>query len=183
MSRPLFPFAVGDISVLARSLHAQLAQREGVPSHVELLNMLARAGGFRNYQHFRASHEAEDRLNTPAPAPAVIDHAKIEKLARYFDAEGRLKRWPSKASHRVPCLWVVWSRLTPRASFTEKQINAQLEAAHLFGDYALLRRELVDGGWLTRKPDGSDYRRIEREPPPEALALLQRLHQTQRRAA
>ena len=60
---------------------------------------------------------------------------------------------------------------------TEKQVNAQLEATHLFGDHALLRRELVDGGWLTRKRDGSDYRRIEREPPPEALALLQRLRQ------
>jgi hypothetical protein len=51
---------------------------------------------------------------------------------------------------------------------------------HRFGDSALLRRELFDGGWVSRTPDGSDYRRIEREPPPEALALIQhlRLRQT-----
>ena len=52
MSRPVFPFAVGDISVLARSLHAQLSQRDGVPGHVELLNMLARAGGFQQLPAF-----------------------------------------------------------------------------------------------------------------------------------
>ncbi|ABD89024.1 DUF2087 domain-containing protein [Rhodopseudomonas palustris] len=176
MSRSVFPFAVGDISVLARSLHAQLAQADDKPGHVTWLNMLARAAGFRNYQHFRASQEAEERLQAPPPpTPAAIDHAKLERLARYFDAQGLLTRWPSKASHRVPCLWMVWSRLTPRQSFSEKAINAQIEALHQFGDYALLRRELVDGGWLTRKPDGSDYRRVERQPPPEALALIRHL--------
>jgi hypothetical protein len=175
MSRPVFPFAVGDISVLARSLHAQLAQREGVPGHVELLNMLARAGGFRNYQHFRASREAEDRLQSPPIAPVMVDHAQVEKIARHFDAEMRLLRWPAKLSHQTPCLWVLWSQLPPRDSFGEKQISALLDERHLFGDAALLRRELVDGGWLRRNPDGSDYRRIEREPPPEVLALLQKL--------
>lgn len=179
MSRPVFPFAVGDISVLARSLQAQWQPHDGAPGHVELLNMLARAAGFRNFQHFRASHQAEQRLQQPLPPPVPVDHAKIGKLARYFDAERRLTRWPSKASHREPCLWVVWSQLTPRTSFAEKQINAQLQAAHLFGDYALLRRELVDGGWLQRKPDGSDYRRVERQPPADALALLRHLHSRQ----
>lgn len=183
MSRPLFPFAVGDISTLARSLHAQWQPHEGTPGHVELLNMLARGAGFRNFQHFRASHEAEAWLDAPPPAPVAIDHARLEKIARYFDDQGLLKRWPSKASHREPCLWVMWSRLTPRRHLTEKEINAQLQDAHLFGDHALLRRELVDGGWLTRKPDGSDYRRIERAPPAEVRALFDRLRHKQKRAA
>jgi hypothetical protein len=180
MSRPVFPFAVGDISVLARSLHAQLSQREGVHGHVELLNMLARAGGFKNYQHFRAAHDAKARLDSPPLAPAPIDHAQVEKIAGHFDAEGLLVRWPAKLGHQTQCLWVLWSRLPARQSFAEKAISARLEALHRFGDSALLRRELFDGGWVSRTPDGSDYRRIEREPPPEALALIQhlRLRQT-----
>ena len=46
MSRPALPFASGDISALARALERQIAAHDGPPGHVEMLNMLARAGGF-----------------------------------------------------------------------------------------------------------------------------------------
>jgi hypothetical protein len=175
MSRPVFPFAVGDISAFARSLNAQLAGRDPKPGHVELLNMLVRSAGFRNFQHFRAAQSAQVRLESPPIVPAPVDHAKVERVARHFDPQGRLVRWPGKASHREPCLWALWSRLAPRQLFTERQINAMLNANHLFGDHALLRRELFDRGLVTRTADGREYRRIEREPPAEALALIQHL--------
>jgi hypothetical protein len=54
MSRTLLPFNSDDISSLARSLKAQLANCESQPSHLELLNMLVRANGYRNFQHYRA---------------------------------------------------------------------------------------------------------------------------------
>jgi hypothetical protein len=90
-----------------------------------------------------------------------------------------LLRWPGKFSDRQPCLWVLWSRLPPRQTFTEAEISRLLQEHHRFGDHALLRRELVDGGWMTRTADGRVYRRLERRPPPEALALIRYLSERQ----
>ena len=59
MTRSLFPFYASDISSLARSLHTQLSAYGHTPGHVDLLNMLARAVGSRNFQHFRAQAIAE----------------------------------------------------------------------------------------------------------------------------
>lgn len=178
MSRTALPFAVGDISALARSLKAEFAGREGKPGHVELLNMLARGAGFRNFQHLRASSIARERNERPAPAPAAVDHARVESVARHFDGQGRLVRWPGKTSHQALCLWVLWSDLPPREAFTEWQVNKLLQAAHLFGDYAILRREMFGYGLVSRTPDGRVYRRVERRPPPEALALIRRVGRT-----
>lgn len=175
MSRSIFPFAVNDISALARSLNTQIAQCDGKPGHVELLNMLSRASGFRNFQHFRASLSAQERLDQPQAVAQPVDHTLVERLARNFNDQGILVHWPSKASHRELCLWVLWSRLEPRKSVNELQINEFLKGCHEFGDHALLRRELSDQGFVMRTPDGRDYRRIERSPPAEALALIRHL--------
>lgn len=172
MSRKSFPFIVEDVSVLARGLERQLAAHDGLPGHVELLNMLARAGGFRNFQHYRAQTETIDRLSEPVAASVPIDTVRLRKIARSFDAEGRLASWPGKANHRVDCLWVLWSRVPARAAMDELEISRRLNAEHVFGDPALLRRELVDHGLMRRTPDGRDYRRNELTPPPEARALI-----------
>lgn len=175
MSRTPLPFAVTDLSAFARALAGELATHDGRPGHVELLNMLARAGGFRNYQHLHAQTETLDGLATPPPAAVPIDTARLTRVARYFDDAGRLARWPGKAGHRPDCLWVLWSHLPARASMHEREVNARLAERHLFGDHALLRRELVDGGWMTRTYDGRDYRRVEKAPPAEAIALIRLL--------
>src|SRR5262245_21862849 len=102
MSRTVFPFAVGDISALARKLSAELGAREAKPSHLELLNMLVRGAGFRNFQHFRAANAARDRAERPmAAAPVSVDYARVERAAGHFDEQGRLMRWPAKTSHQA----------------------------------------------------------------------------------
>ena len=175
MSRPTFPFAVDDMAALARGLERQLAEHDGPPGHVEMLNMLARAGGFRNFQHFRAQAEALDRLATPSVAPPPLDTVRLGRITRYFDGDGRLLRWPGKASHRPDCLWVMWSRLPARLVMHEREINERVNAEHLFGDHALIRREMVDRGMMWRTFDGREYRRIEQAPPAEATALIRLL--------
>lgn len=70
MSRIPLPFHCEDISALARSLNAQLTHADSRPGHVELLNMLARGGGYRNFQHFRAQFAARAQLEQ---APAIPD--------------------------------------------------------------------------------------------------------------
>ncbi|MHC1727226.1 MAG: DUF2087 domain-containing protein [Syntrophobacteraceae bacterium] len=180
MSRIQFPFHSDDISALARSLKDQLAACEHLPSHVELLNMLVRTSGYRNFQHFRAQLAARDHLQSvqPAPVPEPIDFKRIRRLLRIFDQDERLMRWPPKRSQQELCLWVLWSKLPPRQVFTEKEINLRLNALHLFGDHPLLRRWLCDYGMMSRTRDGREYRRVERRPPPEALELIRLLGST-----
>lgn len=171
VSRTPIPFHSPDVSALARALVRQLDALEQPPGHLQMLNLLARAQGFRNFQALRASEAAQARLANPVALPAV-DYRRVEQLRRYFDAEGRLSRWPKKFSHRQLCLWVVWSRLPARQVLDEAQLNARVQAGECLGDHLLLRRELVDGGWLWRTADGRRYRRLERRPPAEAEALL-----------
>jgi hypothetical protein len=180
MSKTLLPFAVKDVSALARALGRELEQGEQKLGHVQLLNVLARAAGYRNFQHFRAQAAAGDRLETPLPAPDPVDHLMVERMVRHFDAEGRLIRWPGKTSHQQLCLWALWARIPADAELSEPQINAVIQAAHLFGDHAILRRELFNTGLVDRTQDCKVYRRVERRPPPEALALIRRLDLKQR---
>ncbi len=172
MSRTALPFYAEDISAVARSLNAQLTECDHKPGHVELLNMLARSAGFRNFQHLRSQADARERL-TAQPVPAApVDFVLVRTLAKYFDGDGRLVRWPSKFSHREPCVWVMWSRLVPREVYSEKQINDLLKANLGFSDYVVVRRWLIDLGLVSRTADGREYRRVEKKPVPEVVELI-----------
>lgn len=175
MSRTILPFAVEDMSALARALHRELSKSDETPGHVQLLNMLSRSAGYQNFQHFRAQFAAIDRLAAPIAVAEPVDFVRLERLLRFFDQLGRLTRWPKKASQRLSCLWVLWSRLPAGTVMSEAVVNDRLNDNHLFGDHALLRRELVDLGLVTRTPDGREYRRVEQRPPVDAVALIRHL--------
>jgi len=166
MSRTLVPLAISDVSAFAKSLRSQFEALARQPSHVELLNMLARAAGRRNFQQLRAEADS-----LPAAAP-VVDHDKVEKVLRHFDADGRMLRWPGRTSHQQLCLWAIWARIPAGQRMGEAEMNGFIKSAHTFGDHAILRRSMVDAGLLVRTPDGRIYRRIEQLPPPEAIALM-----------
>ena len=140
MSRDILPFIAPDVSALAKALNRELALAEGRPGHVQLLNMLARATGYRNFQHFRAATMAEERLAEPLPSPEPLDFALVERVSGHFDAEGRLVRWPSRYGHQSLALWVLWSRLEAGTIYNEFEISVIIRNAHLFGDHALIRR-------------------------------------------
>ena len=161
-----------DITSFARSLASELKSTDGSPSHLELLNMLARSGGNRNYQHLRASASAQSRLALPSKS---IDFTRVERLAKYFDTEGLLIRWPNTFSIQDACLWVMWSRLPARVVMTERELNDRLKAEHRFGDHAILRRELVERGLLKRPLDCSTYERMERQPTAEIAELIRQV--------
>jgi hypothetical protein len=175
MPRTALPLEVADISAFARTLRDQLDKLDHTPTHVELLNLLSRSVGFRNFQHFRADAKSRKRLEQPDEAPSPPDHALVEKVARNFDIAGRLTRWPPKPSHHELCLWFIWSRIPAMQPFTEREISDFLDRHHTFGDHALLRRALYDFGMVYRTRDGSEYRRKERKPPAELRTLLERI--------
>lgn len=171
MSKLHVPFAVADITTLARSLREQLGKLDHAPSHVEMLNMLARANGHANFQHLRADAQAQARLSTETPGEPV-DHARVEKVMRHFDEQGVMVRWPSKTNHQMLCLWVIWSRIPADQRFSERELNQFIIDGHAFGDHAILRRSMVDAKMLARTPDGKLYRRVDKKPDADALALI-----------
>ena len=180
MPRSIFPMQIADLSAFAKSIREQIGELDRKPSHVEMLNLLSRAAGYRNYQHFRAAAQTADVIEHWRPTlddePAA-DEDRVLKTARHFDDEGRLVRWPGRRGQQEICLWFLWSKIPAGQDFTERQISELLNGLHLFGDAALLRRDLFDSGLVQRTRDGREYRRIERKPPPELKLLLQRIVQ------
>ena len=186
MTRIALPLQVDDLSDLARNLRRQLAESPGCqtcepPSHLALMNMLARAAGFQNHQHLRASALAAARLADPPQPPA--DHAKVAALLHHFDTAGRLIRWPARTAVQRLCVWALWSRLPAETVMTERDISARLNAWHLFGDAAILRRTMVELDLVTRTTDSSAYQRRERRPDPDVTALIRHLHSRSANAA
>lgn len=172
MPRTAIAFASADMSALARSLREQLTAHRETPSHVQLLNMLAKANGYRNFQHMKAGIDAKPVAAAPTPP---VDEARVARIAGHFGADGTLLRWPGKTNHQELCLWVLWARYPATTIMDERGISAWLNERHEFGDAALLRRTMVTMGLVTRTQDGREYRRVEQKPPPELIALLGRL--------
>ena len=175
MTKTTIPYATDDVSALARHLSKALAARDELPGHVEMLNILAQATGARNFQHFRAQAVAATRLaEAPVTEPA-IDHVLVDRVLGHFDDQGRLIRWPTRPGHQDLALWPIWGAIPPGQNFTEIEISRLIQALHLFGDPAILRRSMVAAGLLSRTLDCRDYRRIEQQPKPNGLALIRAL--------
>lgn len=183
MPRELTPLVAADLSTFAKTVRAQWAERHaqgmGVPSHVEMLNLLARAAGHRNVQALRATRATNlSRAATPTHGPrdASLSEAANRAL-RLFDATGRLARWPTKRSLQVLVLWGLWLHFDTKRRYSEREVNEVLNAHHEFGDHCLLRRELIEMKLLTRTPGGAEYRKIAARPDAEVIALLGALRQ------
>lgn len=182
MPRELTPLHAADLSAFAKSLRTQLAERidrgDGLPGHVEMLNLLARAAGHRNVQSLKAAGAAV----APAAPPAAPHrwhgprHPDLEPAAdrvlRQLDAQGRLLRWPSRRQEKVLALWVMWMPFDGKRRYTEREVNEVLNARHAFGDHCLLRRELVEMKLLDRTPGGAEYRKVAARPDAATAALL-----------
>ena len=52
----------------------------------------------------------------------------------------------------------IWSKLDQERTYTSNEISETIDSMIEFGDFAILRRELVDRGYLGRTADGREYR-------------------------
>jgi hypothetical protein len=187
MPRELTPLHAADLSTFAKALRAQLAERldsgAGLPGHVEMLNLLARAAGHRNVQALKAA-----RPELPAPAATGAPHRwhgpkhptlgpAADRVLRLFDAQGRLLRWPSRRAEQVLALWCLWLPFDGKRRYSEREVNEVLNVHHAFGDHCLLRRELVEAKLLARTPGGGEYRKLAARPDEETATLLRAVRQ------
>ncbi len=164
MSRDPIALVIPDLSAFAKSLRSELRDP---PSHSEMLGLIARAAGYRNYQHLKARLE-----ETPQEAP---DDRAVTRAARYFDDMGRFAEWPAKTSVQALCLWVIWAQMPAGSEMTEREVSALIHGLCSFRDAAQIRRAMIEHRMLTRTTDGRVYQRIEQRPPSEARALITRI--------
>jgi hypothetical protein len=166
---------VPDLSLFARSLRRALGdhfdQHKALPSHQALLNHIARAAGHRNLQALQVQAPRPAPHSAAPPAPVAMSAATTKALGS-FDESGRMIRWPHKYSVQRLALWVLWMQFESRRVYTEREVNAVLKAWHTWGDHVTLRRELINDRLLTRKSDGSQYRKLPARPSDEARALM-----------
>jgi hypothetical protein len=75
----------------------------------------------------------------------------------FLDGKGKIAQLPSKLKVRLAVLAYMTDKFERDRDYTEREVNAVCDAWHSFGDFFLLRRELVDYGFLNRERDGSRY--------------------------
>jgi hypothetical protein len=182
MTREPTPLYAADLSTFAKQLREQLTTRldsgVGLPGHVEMLNLLARAAGHRNVQALKAATARAPAATAPprwhGPRHPALTPA-ADRVLRSFDERGRLLRWPNKRAEQVLALWCLWLPFDGKRRYSEREVNELINAHHNFGDHCLLRRELVEAELLARTPGGEQYRKLAARPSEETAALLRAL--------
>ena len=84
-----------------------------------------------------------------------LDPDVVERTLKSFIVDGRIKTIPAKRSRRIIIARWLAQRFDREVAYTEREVNAIVQAHH--ADFATLRREMVDHGFLVRT-DGI-YRR------------------------
>ncbi|MCA0044578.1 DUF2087 domain-containing protein [Celeribacter litoreus] len=174
MTREAISLTLPDVSAFARTLKSDLG--DASPGHQTLLNAIARAGGYRNFQHLKATQSMAEPVE-PAEGRAVT-----RALARFTEG-GLLESWSTKRKVRQHCLWALWAQVPPRTEFTERTISDLFDTMTVFRDPAQIRRSLIEDGLLTRTIDGSVYTRVEAVPDETAKAVIRAVALRRRDAA
>jgi biotin operon repressor len=85
-----------------------------------------------------------------SPPEVGDDEAEFrQKVLRDFMVDGRLKSIPAQRKRRVVVLQHLTVMFDPNRSYSEREVNDLLKPVH--PDFATLRRELVDYGFMTRE--------------------------------
>lgn len=84
------------------------------------------------------------------------------EITQFLDSDGKIKIWPSKLDKKKEILIYLATKFENDRVYTEKQVNAIIIDWHTFGDYFMLRRGLVDYGFILRTTNGSKYWKSEK---------------------
>lgn len=84
-----------------------------------------------------------------------ITQNEQEKILKQHFPEDTLSKFPSKEKHRLIVIRKIAQQLKTDHIYDEQELNQVLKG--FYEDYVILRRYLIDYGFLDRKPDGSQY--------------------------
>jgi hypothetical protein len=83
-------------------------------------------------------------------------------MTELITTDGIVTRWPKKHADKVRVLDHLIQHFEAGRIYREAEINDILRAHHEFGDWALLRRELYDRGYMDRDPRTQTYWLLDR---------------------
>jgi len=89
----------------------------------------------------------DDRYN-------ITEEEQAKIVDQYFSG-GVLRRFPPKEKQRLVILREISYNLKADYSYNERELNKLLK--NYYEDYVLIRRYLIEYGFIDRKPDGSEY--------------------------
>lgn len=78
-------------------------------------------------------------------------------ISAFLDDDGKIVQVPAPNRTRIPALAYLAGKFEENRIYSEKEINEIINKWHTFGDYFILRRLLVDHGFLARTTDGARY--------------------------
>jgi len=86
------------------------------------------------------------------------------KIEPFLNRDGKIVQFPHKQTVKYALLEYLAQKFEPNRTYSEHEVNVLCDEWHTFGDYFLLRRELIDQGLLCRTADGSHYWRVHIPP-------------------
>ncbi|MBY0147880.1 DUF2087 domain-containing protein [Neobacillus niacini] len=84
-----------------------------------------------------------------------ITQDEQEQIVKKYFAEGKLTKFPQREKQKLVVLREISTHLETNYQYDEHALNQILRG--FYEDYVLIRRYLVDYGFLDRKSDGSSY--------------------------
>ncbi|MFC6616788.1 DUF2087 domain-containing protein [Deinococcus radiophilus] len=99
-------------------------------------------------RHGQLDAALKDLITGRAPVPDPTDPYR-DKVLRAFMPHGQLTGIPAQRRKRDVILTELAGLFVPGQTYPEREVNTILSQYH--PDFFTLRRELVDGGWLSRE--------------------------------
>lgn len=87
----------------------------------------------------------------------------MKSIKPFLDEHGKIRQMPVKKERRKDVLMYLGEKFLFDKDYSEKEVNEIIDEWHTFGDYFLLRRELIDFEILCRTNDGGKYWRSKME--------------------
>lgn len=84
-----------------------------------------------------------------------ITEDEQQKIVKQYFQNGKLMKFPIKQKQKLMILREIVQYFPKNQDFTEKELNQYLQ--NIYDDYVLIRRYLIEYGFLDREADGSRY--------------------------
>jgi hypothetical protein len=84
----------------------------------------------------------------------ITEQERLAVLKAYFNKDGSLREFPVRERRKAIALREIAKRYEAGRAYTEKEVNALIG----YPDYAMIRRSLVEYGYLERTQDCSQYK-------------------------
>lgn len=107
-------------------------------------------------------HDEKSKLVTVHKRATMVDlryavtQGESQKiLSNYFDDTGHLKEFPAKEKKKIVVLRKISENFKHDKRYPEAEVNRLLK--RIYDDYATIRRELIEYGFMDRTANGSSY--------------------------